>query len=215
MANVSLMLAWSLKKGKSQKNVYVGWGSKALIGFLSSIGKDTSKSLDQIGAAEVVKEYIRQKGLLQKDKKKHVICDDKIRSLSRKSKLIYNRIYSLLERRIAENLTSEDETLYSSEDNNDSVMKKKARTVSYESSTPKRTSEINKGCFASLVRDNIKLSYLKRSLFMDLLKDPDTFGSKVIGCFDRVKNDPKDFSYQMPKRLYQLGEVTSNSQLLT
>ncbi|XP_062179672.1 uncharacterized protein At5g08430-like isoform X2 [Phragmites australis] len=197
-----------LKKGKSKKNAYVGWGSKELIGFLLSIGKDTSKSLDQIGAAEVVKEYIRQKGLLQKDKKKHVICDDKLHSLFRKSKLMYNRIYSLLERHIAENMTSEDETLSSSEDNNDSVMKKKARTVSYECSTPKRTSEINKRCFASLVRDNIKLIYLKRSLVMDLLKEPDTFGNKVIGCFVRVKNDPKDFSYQMPKRLYQLGQVT-------
>uniref|UniRef100_A0A0A9CPV3 Uncharacterized protein n=1 Tax=Arundo donax TaxID=35708 RepID=A0A0A9CPV3_ARUDO len=50
-----------LKEDKSKKHVYVGWGSNELIGFLSSIGKDTSKSLDQFGAAEVVKEYIKKK----------------------------------------------------------------------------------------------------------------------------------------------------------
>ncbi|KAL6610240.1 hypothetical protein ACP70R_040209 [Stipagrostis hirtigluma subsp. patula] len=192
------------KEGRSKKNVH----KEALLAFLSSIGKDTTKSLDQFGATEVVKEYIQQKGLLQKDKKKTVICDDRLRSLFKKSKLKYNRIYCLLERHTAGNQTSEDEVLSSSEDNDDSVMTKKARTVSYESNTPKRTAEINRRCFASLVRDNIKLIYLKRSLVMDLLKEPDTFENKVIGCFVRIKNDLKEYCYHMPKKLYQLGQVT-------
>ncbi|XP_044974746.1 zinc finger CCCH domain-containing protein 44-like isoform X4 [Hordeum vulgare subsp. vulgare] len=197
-----------LKQAKSKKNVYVGWGSKELIGFLESIGKDTSKSLDQFGAAEVVKEYIRQKGLLQKDKKKHVICDERLKQLFRKSNIKYNKIYSLLERHIAANDTSEDETFASSEDNSDSCMKKRTRTMTSEFTTSKGISERNKRCFASLVCDNIKLIYLRKSLVMDLLKQPEAFENKVIGCFVRVKNDPKDYSYHKPKALYQLGQVT-------
>ncbi|XP_024315772.1 uncharacterized protein At5g08430 isoform X4 [Brachypodium distachyon] len=197
-----------LKQGKSKKSIYVGWGSKELIGFLASIGKDTTKSLDQFGAAEAVREYIRQKDLLQKDKKRHVICDDKLCSLFRKPKLKYNKIYSLLEKHISANAISEDETHSSSEDNSDSSVKKKTRTMISESCTPKRISERDKRCFAALVRDNIKLIYLKRSLVMDLLKHPETFENKVIGCFVRVKNDPKDYSYNKHKKLYQLGQVT-------
>ncbi|KAJ1262976.1 hypothetical protein BS78_09G148900 [Paspalum vaginatum] len=200
-----------LKEGKSVKNDYVGWGSKKLIEFLYSIGRDTSNSLDQFGAAEVVKDYIQQKNLLPKSRKKIIICDDRLKSLFRKSKVKYNRIHSLLEKHIAANvMASEDETLSCSEDDIKSFVAKKARTANYGSNAPlsKRTPEINKSCFASLVHDNINLIYLKGSLVVDLLKEPDTFESKVIGCFVRVKNDPKDYSFYMHKKLFQLGLVT-------
>ncbi|XP_034585747.1 uncharacterized protein At5g08430 isoform X2 [Setaria viridis] len=199
----------SFRKGaKSMRNGFVGWGSKELIEFLSSIGKDTSETLDQYGVADVVKNYIRQNDLLQKDKKKLVICDEKLQPLFRKSKVRYNKIHYLLERHIAANMILEDEALASSEDNRDSVMTKKARIASYQPSAPKRTPEINKRCFASLVCDNINLIYLRRSLVVHLLKEPDTFESKVIGCFVRIKNDRKDYSFHMHKKLYQLGQVT-------
>ncbi|KAM0854130.1 hypothetical protein ACQ4PT_050591 [Festuca glaucescens] len=198
----------SRKKGKSKKNVYAGWGSKELIEFLASIGKDPSKSLDQFGAAEAVKEYIRQKDLSQKDKKKYIKCDGKLFPLFRKKEIRFTKIYSLLERHIAANATSEDETLASSEDNTDSFRKKKSRTMTSEPSTLNGISERYRRCFASLVRDNIKLIYLRRSLVMDLLKQPETFENKVIGCFVRVKNDPKYCTYHRPKTMYQLGQVT-------
>uniref|UniRef100_A0A0E0DRJ3 GYF domain-containing protein n=1 Tax=Oryza meridionalis TaxID=40149 RepID=A0A0E0DRJ3_9ORYZ len=197
-----------LKEGKTKKQVYVGWGSIELIGFMSSIGKDTSKPLDQFGAAEVVKQYIRQNDLLQKDKKKQVICDGKLWSLFRKSKLKYNKIYSLLEKHIAENITPEDESLDSSEDNTDSIMERKSRIMNTELGTPEEVSERYRRCFASLVRENIKLIYLRRTLVIDLLKQPDTFECKVIGCFVRVKNDPREYSRHKPQKLYQLGQVT-------
>jgi len=197
-----------LKKGKSMRNGFMGWASKELIEFLLSIGKDTSETLDQYRAAEAVKDYIRKKDLLQKDKKKLIICDDKLQLLFRKSKVKYNKIYYLLEKHIAANMISDDEILASSDDNSDSVMTKKARTVSCQPSTLKRTPEINKRCFAALVRDNINLIYLRRSLVMDLLKEPATFESKVVGCFVRIKNDPKDYSFQKHKMLYRLGKVT-------
>ena len=47
---------------------------------------------------------------------------------------------------------------------------------------------------------------------MDLLKEQDTFESKVVGCFVRIKNDPKDYSFQKHKMLYRLGKVTGNAR---
>ncbi|TVU19424.1 hypothetical protein EJB05_35572, partial [Eragrostis curvula] len=195
------------KEVRSNENGYMGWGSGRLLEFLSSIGKDTSNSLDQFGASQVVKEYIRQNDLLQKDKKKIVICDDKLKSLFRKSKLRYNRIFSLLKRHITENMTSEDEAIPSCEAQSASVMAKKVRTMCYESWTPKCGSEINKSRFASLTHDNIKLIYLKKSLVVDLLTEPDTFENKVVGCFVRVKSDPKDYNCIINKKMNQLEQV--------
>ncbi|XP_066360588.1 uncharacterized protein At5g08430-like [Miscanthus floridulus] len=200
-----------LRKDKSMKNGYVGWGSKELIEFLSSIGKDILNSLDQHGATEVVRVYIQQKGLLAKDNKKKIVtCDDKLKILFRRSKVRYNRIFSLLGKHIAVDMTSEDETFVNSDDNNETFVRKKARIGNYSSSTP----EINKRCSAALVHHNINLIYLKKSLVVDLLKEPDTFDSKVIGCFVRVKIDPYDYSFYMHKtlrqhkKLHQLGLVT-------
>ncbi|KXG22029.1 uncharacterized protein At5g08430-like isoform X2 [Sorghum bicolor] len=200
-----------LREDKSMKNGYVGWGSKELIEFLSSIGKDTLNSLDQHGAAEVVRAYIQQNGLFAKDnKKKLVLCDDKLKNLFRRSKVRYNRIFSLLGKHIAVDMTSEDETFVNSDNNNETFVRKKTRIGNYSSNTP----EINKKCFAALVRHNIDLIYLKKSLVVDLLKEPDTFDSKVIGCFVKVKIDPYDYSFYMHKtlrqhkKLHQLGLVT-------
>ncbi|KAG8068639.1 hypothetical protein GUJ93_ZPchr0005g16325 [Zizania palustris] len=98
--------------------------------------------------------------------------------------------------------------LASSKDNTDSIMKRKGQIMNFELSTPEEVSERYKRCFASLVCDNIKLIYLKRTLVIDLLKQPDTFECKVTGCFVRVKNDLKGYSHHKPQKLYQLGQVT-------
>lgn len=202
------------KEGRSKKNGHMDWGSQALMEFLSSVGKDTSSYLDQFGAAKIVRDYIQQHNLLPKDKKKIVLCDDKLKSLFRKSKVKYNRISCLLKKHITTNMAFEDDTFISSEDNDDSATKKKSRTTNYVSRTSKCTAAINKRCLASLESDNIKLIYLKRSLILNLLKERDTFESKVTGCFVRLKNDPKDYSYYMLKKPYQLGQITGNTQLV-
>lgn len=202
----------SLKRKKSNKKSYVGWGSKELIEFLSCIGKDTTKPLDQFRVVGIVKEYIQQKNLFQDKKKKSVICDDKLRSLFRKRKLKYNMIYSLLEIHLAENAASEDESLHDSEDDVGSIVKKKPQN-SLQPKILKRDSERYKRSFAALNQNNLKLIYLKRSLVMNLLSHPETFEQKVVGCLVRVKNDRKSYGYQMSKKLYQLGIVTGNAQL--
>ncbi|XP_062207690.1 zinc finger CCCH domain-containing protein 44-like isoform X2 [Phragmites australis] len=196
----------SLKKRKSNKKTYVGWGSEELIEFLSCFGKDIAKPLDEVEVVGVVKEYIRQKNLFLDNKKKNFRCDDKLRSLFKRSKVRWNKIHRFLEMHFAANAVSEDESLDGSEDDDGPTMKKKPRT-SLEPKIAKRVSEQNKRCFASLNQNNLKLIYLRRSLVIKLLSHPDTFEQKVVGCFVRVKNNPTHH-YQMFKKAYQIGLVT-------
>ncbi|KAG8054462.1 hypothetical protein GUJ93_ZPchr0001g29565 [Zizania palustris] len=93
-----------------------------------SEAKDTTKPLDQFGVTRIVKEYIQQKNLFQDRKKRSVACDDKLHSLFRKRKLKSNMIHSLLEIHLAENADSEDDYLYSSEDDEGPIKKKKPCT---------------------------------------------------------------------------------------
>ncbi|XP_074310264.1 uncharacterized protein LOC141646107 [Silene latifolia] len=57
--------------------------------------------------------------------------------------------------------------------------------------------------FATIVPQNMKLVYLKRSLVKSLLENYETFESKVMGSFVKVKSEPVD-----PKYPYQLLAVT-------
>ncbi|XP_072999806.1 uncharacterized protein At5g08430-like isoform X2 [Typha latifolia] len=206
-----------IKRFRSKKKTYVGWGSEELIKFLSSIGKDITEPLSQLDACEIVKDYIQANNLLHPDKKKkHVACDEKLHSLFRKKKLKLHKIYSLLENHFAANDDSDDDISFSSEENDNSAARKKKQNMSSEHKVLKshpyyyrdKALEPTKSCYASIVLENIKLVYLKRSLIVDLLKYPETFEEKVVGCFVRVKNDPKDF-YNIPQNLYQLGRVSS------
>uniref|UniRef100_A0A0A9CTB1 Uncharacterized protein n=1 Tax=Arundo donax TaxID=35708 RepID=A0A0A9CTB1_ARUDO len=200
----------SLKKSKSNKITFVGWGSEALIEFLSCFGKDTAKPLDEFEVVGVVKEYIGQKNLFQDNKKKSFWCDDKLRSLFRRRKMKCNKIHKFLVKHFAANADSEDQDASGdgSEYDDGPIMRKKPRT-SLEPKIAKNVSERNKRCFASLNQNNLKLIYLRRSLAVKLLSHPDTFEQKVVGCFVRVKINPKVHVYQMSRKAYQLGLVTA------
>ncbi|KAG0500572.1 hypothetical protein HPP92_000644 [Vanilla planifolia] len=82
------------EKSKSKKRTYIGWASKELIDFLSSLGKDTHVPLAQPDVYEIVKEYIQSKNLLHHDKKKkkHVFCDANLLPIfRRKKRLTFSR----------------------------------------------------------------------------------------------------------------------------
>ncbi|OAY83239.1 Uncharacterized protein ACMD2_06593 [Ananas comosus] len=204
-----------IKRCKSKKKTYVGWGSEELIGFLSSIGKDTKEPITQLDASEIVKDYIQSNNLLHTNKKKkNVMCDERLLSLFRRKKLKLHKIYSLLESHFAANGDSDDEISLSSEEEDNMVLREKKRNISSEFKVKKSNSNYYREKFlgsmksssASIIEENIKLVYLKRSLVIDLLKYPENFEQKVVGCFVRVKRDPKDF-YNMPQKVYQLGQV--------
>ncbi|WOL03621.1 hypothetical protein Cni_G12341 [Canna indica] len=216
-----------IKRSRSKmpkRKEFIGWGSIELIEFLKSIGKDTEEPLIQLDACEIIKEYIHEKNLQDPDKKKKksVICDERLYALFKKKKVKYHKIYSLLESHFAANVDdSGDEFFFSSEEDDDSFGWKKKQCTSsgdkfnksYKKNYNENVSVPTKSQYASIVGKNINSVYLKRSLIIELLKSPDTFGSKVTGCFVRVKLDPKEF-YFVPEKIYKLGQVTGVKKAL-
>ncbi|XP_066348318.1 uncharacterized protein At5g08430-like isoform X3 [Miscanthus floridulus] len=197
------------QKNKSNKRTYVGWGSRELIGFLSSFGKDTSKPLEELEIIGVVKGYIKEKKLYQDDKKLRFLCDDKLQPLFTRRKVRCKMIRRFLAVHLASNAVSEDERFCSSEDDDDAPVIKKRPRNSLEPKIAKRVSERSKRHFASLTQNNINLIYLRKTLVISLLmSQPDIFEQKVVGCFVRVKCGQKVHSYEIPRKAYLLGQVT-------
>ena len=202
------------KSKKSKKQEFMGWGSKRLIEFLKSIGKDTTKQVSQYEVDSIIKEYIQEKNLVHPENKRKVLCDDRLYSLFRKKSVTKKKIFFLLEAHFVENLAesqSEDEYAGHLRNKHESVTMacKKQRTVSSDRKNHEEKVDIvvEVSCFASIVSDNIKLLYLRRSLVEELLKQPENFEEKVVGSFIRVKTDPRDY---LQKNSHQLLLVTGD-----
>jgi len=199
------------RKYRTKKKEYLGWGSTSLIWFLQSIGRDTNEEITQSEVANIVMEYVKQKNLFHKTKKKRIECDEKLHSLFGRKTISRLKINDLLESHYAENCEEScDDVLFDSEeDENASSMYDTPRTTPSERrSQPKKpVFEKPRSCFATIVPANIKLVYLKRSLVEELLKDPETFETKVVGSFIRIKRDPNDY---LQKNSHLLLQVTGN-----
>ncbi|KAI7733781.1 hypothetical protein M8C21_023331 [Ambrosia artemisiifolia] len=194
---------------KSKKVEFVGWGSKSLIDFLQSIGKDTDIELSHHKVTAIVNDYVHNSQLLHPTKKKRVVCDERLHSLFGKKSMPRIKIHELLYSHFAENHdSSSDDDLYGSEEYEDVDTTCKRKVSSSEKKAPSQTknaSETSLSCFAAIVPENIKLLYLKRSLVQELVKQPENFEGKVIGSYIRIKSDPMDFSQ---KTSHQLHPVT-------
>ncbi|XP_052205981.1 uncharacterized protein At5g08430-like isoform X2 [Diospyros lotus] len=226
-----------IKKGvKSNKREFNDWGSKSLLDFLVSIGKDTTKKLSQYDVSSIIGGYINQNKLFQPDKKRKILCDEKLESVFGRKIINRNKIYDLLESHFLENLEPlEDEMGYSSEDEADNAVvtcrepstfiksledeaanaalafrKQKKSSALLKSQEKEAVVNAPQSCFAAITPENIKLIYLKRSLVQELSKQPETFGSKVIGSFVRVKSDPSD---RFQTKSHQLAQVTGIKEL--
>lgn len=199
------------RKFRTKKMEFVGWGSKPLIEFLESIGKDSSKPRSQYEVTSIINEYVNTNNLIHPQKKKRVQCDERLHYLFGKKSLVRIKIYDLLEPHFAENQDdSDDEFFYSSDENNENIMMVREQQKASVSDRKnlhqkKKVIETPKSCFAATISANIKLVYLKRTLVQDLLKDLETFEGKLVGSFVRVKCDPNDL---FQKNSHQLLQVT-------
>ncbi|CAK9154888.1 unnamed protein product [Ilex paraguariensis] len=197
------------RKVRSKKLEFIGWGSKSLVEFLESIGKDTSKQLSQNEVTAIIKDYVNINKLLHPGKKKRILCDERLHFLFGRKSVARNKIFDLLEAHFVENHDeSEDELMYNSEEENLMVAFKEQRTLNSAKKTPfqkKNVVETPKSCFAAINSENMKLVYVKRSLVQDLLEYPASFEVKVVGSYVRVKSDPNDF---FQKNSHQLLQVT-------
>ncbi|KAL6552273.1 hypothetical protein OROHE_007637 [Orobanche hederae] len=200
--------------GRSNKKEFIGWASRPLIEFLKSIGKSTSEKLSQHDVASIVNEYVKEHKLLNPRKKRMIMCDARLQLLFRKKILSRNRVRDLLEDHFAENHeeSEEDELAYKSEDSNggDTLKAcKRLRKMDVEKKFHKENVEkaALQSRFASIVVENVKLAYLKRSVLKEMLKQPESFEEKVTGCFVRVKSDPNDCRSRKSHQLMQVEGV--------
>ncbi|KAL4184108.1 hypothetical protein AMTRI_Chr11g101710 [Amborella trichopoda] len=186
------------KKCKSGKMVFIGWGSKELISFLKSIGKDTEKPLDHVKVYEIVREYIHENKLVKPNKKSRILCDTRLRSLLGKKSLHRLRLCDSLERHLAASQKEESSSETSSDEDNPAASSKRKRLSDscHETRRPGKNAdedlEIPKGVYARVSVKNIKYIYLRRSLLEKFYDNLETFESKVVGCFVRVKSDGKE-----------------------
>ncbi|KAK4438392.1 hypothetical protein Salat_0173500 [Sesamum alatum] len=195
---------------KSTRSYFIGWASRPLVEFLASIGKSTSEEMSQRDVTSIVNEYVKENKLFHPERKKMITCDARLQPLFKRKLISKHRVYDLLEAHFAENHDESEDSDpgYDSEDNNGGKPNefKKQKMLDMEEKSEKQELKINvpKSCSASVVVENLKLVYLKRSLLHELLKEPESFEEKVIGCFVRVKSDPYDYR---SRNSYQLMQV--------
>lgn len=198
-------------KPKDKKKEFIGWGSRILIEFLDSVGKDTSREFSEHEVAAIIMDYCKEHKLFDPEKKRRVLCDAQLRSLLRRKSVNRNNIHNLLARHYAENFEEMEVDISSSsedrDDNGPFKFSRQRKLISSIQSHQNVVSEEQQSCFAAIVSSNLKLVYLKRSLVEALLKQPETFDCKVMGSFVRVKSDPYDY---LQKNSHKLEQVLGN-----
>ncbi|XP_061364291.1 uncharacterized protein At5g08430-like isoform X2 [Gastrolobium bilobum] len=200
------------RKYTKKKKEYDGWGSTSLIRFLGSIGRDTSNQMTQSDVTKIVNDYVKQNGLHHPTKKKRIVCDEKLHLLFRRKAISRLKINDLLESHFAENCEESSDDIFSNSE--DDACETPKTTGSERKSHPKiPLMEKPRSCFAAIIPDNIKLVYLKKSLVEELLKDPETFETKVVGSFIRIRSDPNDYLQKNPFQLLQVTGVKKSSEV--
>lgn len=197
----------SKRKAKSKKLEFNGWGSKPLIEFLESIGKDTTEKISQHDVSDIIGKYINDNNLTNPAKKKRVLCDERLYSIFGRKTISRIKVYDLLETHYAENQDAWDDDFFFSSEEENLGEEKKCLRLEKKTYEKKKVFETPKSCFAAIIPENIKLVYLKKSLVLDLSKDFGTFEAKVVDSFVRIKSDPNNF---LQKNSHQLVLVKGN-----
>jgi hypothetical protein len=121
-----------------------------------------------------------------------------------------NNIQNLLASHFAENVEETDDAISGSEemDNVEAVNFPKQRNLNSTTKSFQNVAfeELPSG-FAAIICSKLKLVYLKRSLIVEVLKQPETFDGKVLGSFVRTKSDPNDY---LQKNSHLLLQVIGN-----
>ncbi|KAK7305624.1 hypothetical protein VNO77_43530 [Canavalia gladiata] len=202
-------------KVKDKKKEFIGWGSRSLIEFLQYIGKDTSREFSELDVSSIIIEYCKENKLFDPKKKRKVICDAQLRSLLGRKSVNRNNIQNLLAPHFAENFVEMNGITSGSEDRDDNEPFQFSRQRKLISNTKPHQNLVSEAChsgFAAIVSSNLKLVYLKRSLVEKFLKQPESFDSKVLGSFVRVKSDPHDYLQKNSYLLVQVVGINRSSK---
>ncbi|CAN4108133.1 unnamed protein product [Withania somnifera] len=199
----------------SKKKEFVGWGSKPLFDFLQFIGQDTREKLSQYDVTSIVTKYIKEHNLMHPVKKRRILCDVQLQALFGKKVVNRHRIFSLLESHFVENeerLQEDELDLDLEDDDTDMLMAPKTeKKVEQNKISSIWYSTAAKSQFAALIPENIKLVYLKRSLMLEMIKQPESIETKIIGSFVRVKLGPCDYEQRNSHQLVQISGIKLGS----
>ncbi|KAH6789706.1 hypothetical protein C2S51_004712 [Perilla frutescens var. frutescens] len=188
-----------------RKIEFIGWGSRPLIEFLEAIGKDTGEKHSRQEVAAFINKYVNEKNLASAEKKKKIICDERLFALFGKKSVPRIKVFDMLEEHFAENHDDSDDDEFLDSSDEDYGEKKSFELKKNPTGQMKKALKIPKSCFAAVIPENIKLIYLKKSVIQELQKFPESFEFKIMGSFVRMKSDPNDI-YQ--KNRFQLQQVT-------
>ncbi|KAI3873857.1 hypothetical protein MKW92_026784 [Papaver armeniacum] len=205
----------SMKRTIRNNREFIGWGSASLIEFLISIGKDPSQARDIFDLNSIISEYITRNNLIGRERKKIIECDERLYSLLGKRKVNKNKIRDLLEPHLlaSQDSSSEDELSDNSEESEGASNSRKRKRRGLDKTNGTMGIKVApRSCFASVVTQNIKLVYLKRSLVQKLSEDLNTFDEKVVGSFVRVKSDPNDYLQKNSHQLLQVTGIQKDSE---
>ncbi|XP_022718557.1 uncharacterized protein At5g08430-like isoform X3 [Durio zibethinus] len=143
------------------------------------------------------------------------------RKKSQKKLVQKNKIYDLLEAHFAD--TFEQSILDENENDSGSCSVNKDERIMAECKRQRTLSmdkvpldekvdyAVQKSCYASIIAENIKLVYLRRSLVEELLMQPDNFEDKVLGSFVRVKGMSGNCSVKTSFQLLQVTGIKKTS----
>ncbi|KAI3922453.1 hypothetical protein MKX01_006142 [Papaver californicum] len=206
----------SMKKTIRKNREFIGWGSASLIEFLISIDKDITQACSLFDLNNIISEYITRNNLTDRERKKRVVCDERLFSVLGKRTVNRTKIRDLLEPHLLDlqDSSEEDELSDNSEEGEgaSNSRKRKRRRGMDKTNGTTRIKLAPLSCFASIVTQNIKLVFLKRSLVQNLEKNLDTFDSKVVGSFVRIKSDPNDYLQKNSHRLLQVTGIQKASE---
>ncbi|XP_058779337.1 uncharacterized protein At5g08430-like [Vicia villosa] len=199
-------------KSKKKEYKYNGWGSTSLIQFLKSIGRDTSSKISQSDVTKIINDYVKQNNLLKPTNKKRILCDVRLQLLFGRKSINRIKISNFLESHYLENCGQSDEDILFDSDVDEYACEIPKPAPSERKSQPrKHVVEKPRSCFAAINSSNIKLVYLKRSLVEELLKDLETFETKVVRSFIRIKCDPNDYLQKNSHLLLQVKGIKKGS----
>ncbi|KAJ6396111.1 hypothetical protein OIU77_021194, partial [Salix suchowensis] len=168
-----------------RKQEFAGWGSTLLIEFLQYIGTSTTNQISQRDVTAIINKYVKDHNLLHPTKKKRVLCDEWLLPLFGRKTINRIRIYDLLEPHFAENKVGSDDDFFDTTDDDED-----------------NNAYHRQKCSASDRKCHSKEK--------DLVKNnPETFESKIVGSFVRIKSDPNDY---LQKNSHMLVQVTGLAQ---
>lgn len=183
------------------------WASKGLLEFVMHMGHDESYQ-SQFDVQALLLEYIKTNKLRDTRRKSQIICDARLQRLFGKPRVGHFEMLKLLESHF---LLKEDDNIQGrvvntevSQVNDDERGGKDKKHKIRKKGDQEPQS--NREDYATIDIHNINIIYLKRKLVEDLLDDTETFHSKVVGTFVRIRISGANYKND----LYRLVQVTGN-----